>query len=260
LRNERLFKDFLSGRTRAAKDWKASYMNNPVLNRVAQLLVWVQGKNTFTLTDKFAINCDGQAYSFTDEPISIAHPMEMTPQECTFWQNYFLSNGLKQPFIQIWEPVIDGKTVKSDRYTGYKIPIYRFMNQKKHGIFFYDHDFHNDIGFYMDACNLKFEPETLHRHKLVRQDNFILGEFTFSHYNRKVNHIVSLLDKWIISERILKDDTSIEPLLSSFTAAQIVELIKLSTDNNCTQVTALLLNYQHSHFPAIFPTSEFTLD
>jgi hypothetical protein len=67
----------------------------------------------------------------------------MTPDEVTAWQKYFTARGLKQPFEQIWEPVIDGTTVAKDRYKDCRIPYYRFTGQQKHGIAVEDYDFHN---------------------------------------------------------------------------------------------------------------------
>lgn len=32
------------------------------------------------------------------------------------WQKYFTRRGLKQPFIQDWEPVHTAKEIKVDRY------------------------------------------------------------------------------------------------------------------------------------------------
>jgi hypothetical protein len=71
---------------------------------------------------------------------------------------------------------------------------------------------------------------------------------------------VFLLDKWTVTKRILQDDVSVVPLLGSFTAAQISEFIRLATEKGCTNVTALLLEYQHEHFGQFDPMAEFTLD
>ena len=46
----------------------------------------------------------------------------------------FTENKLKQPFEQIWEPVVDPNTVTKDRYKGCMIPYYRFTGKQKHGI------------------------------------------------------------------------------------------------------------------------------
>jgi predicted ThiF/HesA family dinucleotide-utilizing enzyme len=88
---------------------------------------------------------------------------------------------------------------------------------------------------------------------------YTIHTFWFQSFTRKVNHIVFLLDKWTITERILQDDVAIVPLLGSFTAAQISEFIRLASEKGCTNVTALLLEYQNEHFGQFDPMAEFTL-
>ena len=48
-------KMFLSGEKIAAGQWKKDYLENPVLMRIAQLLVWNQGKILFTVKNGKAI-------------------------------------------------------------------------------------------------------------------------------------------------------------------------------------------------------------
>jgi hypothetical protein len=58
----------------------------------------------------------------------------------------------------------------------------------------------------------------------------------------------------------LKDDVSVALLLDRFTVAQISEFIRLASEHGCTNVTALLLNYQNEHFGEYDPLAEFTLE
>ena len=130
--------------TEKADSWKASYLNNPVLHKVAELIVWNQKKNTFILTKDSVIDCYGKEYVIDDKiPVGVAHPIEMDKVEIKAWQDYFLNNGLKQPFEQIWEPAINFATVKEDRYKDCLIPYYRFHGQEKHGISLGAEDEHN---------------------------------------------------------------------------------------------------------------------
>lgn len=76
-----------------------------------------------------------------------------------------------------------------------------------------------------------------------------MKDFTFGTYTRQVNHIVYLLDKWTIRQRILKDDPTIGTLLDSFTLPQIMSFIDLSTKNECVNATAVLLEYRNEHYP-----------
>ena len=117
-RVDRLFARFLSGEFRDGEAWQKSYLNNPLLRQVASLLVWSQDGQTFTLRDGAAIDSGEQSYSISDRPIQVAHPMEMRPEDVAAWQRYFNNHGIKQPFAQVWEPVIRPETVKEDRYNG----------------------------------------------------------------------------------------------------------------------------------------------
>ncbi|MBR4879613.1 MAG: DUF4132 domain-containing protein, partial [Clostridia bacterium] len=140
-----LFEDFLDDRARNAKDWAAAYLNNPVLKTVAKLLVWSQNGNTFTIGIGGLVDVNGNAYALDDNNIKLAHPMEMKADELTLWQKYFTSNKLKQPFEQVWEPVVDKESIKKDRYKGCMVPYYRFTGQAKRGIVVEDYDFHSEI-------------------------------------------------------------------------------------------------------------------
>ena len=259
-RGKVLFEDFLSGRERAAEDWQAVYLHNPLLRSVAKLLVWSQGKSTFTLTDSGAIRSDGQAYQLRQGGIRVAHPMEMTPKDVSAWQEYFRANGLKQPFEQIWEPAYDPAKVREDRYEGCAISYHRAQNAEKHGIHYYDEDFHNWVYFTLDDCQLENELTDSGRHELYDETTFTLGKFTFRKYTRKVNHIVYLFDKWTIQERIEKDDVGILAMLASYNAAQITEFLNMAVESKATNLTAALLEYKHTRFPAYDAFAEFTLD
>jgi hypothetical protein len=258
-RSDLLLEDFLSGKVREAGGWKQAYLTNPVLNQVAQLLVWNQGNKTFTLKGQNAIGSDGQAYTLTEEPVGVAHPIMMTKEEQSAWQNYFTENHLKQPFEQVWEPQYDPDEIASNRYEEIELPILKFSNKQKHGIDLWGATaYSDDFGVTMKDCKLSMEPSEWCFNPYDDM-SFTLGEFTVEQFTRYTNHIVYLLDKWTVAERILQDDVSVVPLLGSFTAAQISEFIRLATEKGCTNVTALLLEYQNEHFGQFDPMAEFTL-
>ena len=260
-RNDILFTQFLTGGTRSAKSWKSSYLGNPVLNMVGRLLVWNQGENTFILSESGPVDCWGNPCTIRDTgSIGVAHPMEMTGETVQQWRQYLCSKGIVQPFEQMWEPAHSAKTVAADRYAGAKVSVFRFMNNGKHGISFYDEDFHNDIGFWLSDCDLEYERTQWHRHEIGKDETFTLGAFSFRKYTRRVNHLVYLLDKWTVLDRIARDDTSVESILPSFTLAQITEFIRVATESGSTNVTALLLNYKNQNFADYDPMEAFSLD
>ena len=58
----------------------------------------------------------------------------------------------------------------------------------------------------------------------------------------------------------LKDDISVSIYLDRFTLAQITDFIDIATKNKCTNVSALLLQYKHDHYPDYDHIDELILD
>lgn len=260
-RKHLLFADFLSGAEKDAEHWKQAYVNNPVLNSVARLLVWQQGENTFTLTLEGAVDSLGNAYEITDAPICVAHPIGMR-SEIAAWQAYFTGKGLKQPFEQVWEPAYDPADIKPDRYQGSSLNVYRLQHREAHGIHAWGLESYSEsYGFELTDCKMEQDASEWRFVSGITDDaTFKLGKFTFEKFTRYVNHIVYLFDKWTITDRLLKNDTSTAPMLAGFTAAQIREFIDLTTEKGCTDASAMLLEYQNTHFADFDPMAEFTLD
>ena len=255
-----LFGDFLSAHARSAEDWQRSYLQNPLLRSVAKLVVWSQGKSTFTLADSGAIRSDGSAYKVGAGKIRVAHPMEMAAEDVAAWQSYFRTNNIKQPFEQVWEPAYKAEDIKEDRYKGTEI-FYRYaQNAEKHGIHYYDEEFHSCVGFTLDDCSLENELAGTFGHEIVSDATFELGRFTFKKFTRKVNHIVYLFDKWTIRSRIAKDDISVMELMQRYNAAQITDFLNTAIENKAVNLTAALLSYKQEHFPEYDAFSEFTLE
>ena len=260
-RNDILFEDFLSGKTRHAKSWIASYTQNPILRRVAELIIWNQGKSTFILTSDGAVDCSGNTYEINKKTaIGVAHPIEMKKAEIEAWQKYFTSKGLKQPFSQIWEPVIDKDEIKEDRYKDCLIPFYRFKGQEKHGITVEDYNYHDEIYISFKDCYASVERIDWHRHEIKNDDSFEITYFSFKNYTRQVNHIVAYFDKISAYGRILKDDVSIAMSLNGFTLAQIMEFINIAIENNCNNCLATLMEYKDKTYSSYDPMSEFVLE
>lgn len=261
IRNEILFDSFLSGKTQKPSVWFDSYTQNPVLRKVAELIVWQQAKNTFILTAEGLVDHTGAPYTLlVNKKIGVAHPMEMTEDEIVSWQNYFVSNGLKQPFEQIWEPVADLNTVASDRYKDCLIPFYRFKGQEKHGITVTDRNFHNEIYIRFNHCSAEVNRIDWGMHEIDMNHRFEITEFKIDYICRASNHIVAYLDRCTMIGRILKDDISIVQFLPQVTLAQITEFIRMANENNCVNVTAVLLDYQQKNFSDVDPFAEFTLE
>ena len=260
VKNGQLFEDYLEGTEYNAAQWKQSYLRNPFLRAVARLLVWAQGNKTFILTDAGPADSAGAAYTITDSPICIAHPMEMTAPDVTAWQHYFTSHGLKQPFQQVWEPVFCAEDIRPDRYSGCRInPLY-LKNQQRRGIDaeWYETEYyeskHVDIrGFEVAAHDAEMRPDDEREYVELKQVKPI-------QWNRRTNMVISYLDRITVWDRVKKDDVSVIRQMERFTLAQITEMVGLAQEASATNVLAALLDYKNAHFSDFDPMDEFTLE
>ena len=259
-KSDRLFREFLDGTETPVEKWKTAYLSNPLLRQAANLLVWEQAGKTFTLKDGQPIDSAEQPCTIGNATIVVAHPMEMTAADVTAWQKYFISHGLKQPFNQIWEPVRKLEEIRKNRYAGCMIPYYRFLHQEKHGIFVQDNDYHNEIEISLEDCAADIDRIDWRRHEISPEDRFEIKKFSVRRYTRQANHIVAYLDRITVWDRVRQDDVGVMDIMDGFTLAQITEFIKVATENNCTNVTALLLDYKNQNFADFDPMEEFSLE
>ena len=256
-----LFELFLNEKTRSVESWKSSYFGNPVLHRIAELIVWNQNEHTFTLTSTGIIDCHGKEYEIADEiPIGVAHPLMMQPDEIKSWQLYFTSSGIKQPFEQIWEPVVDPGTIRENRYESNKIPFFRFQGREKDGVIV---DYSDEyMGPQIWFRNCKATVNRIGSLRIGKDEHSLYEVKSFSvsgRYTRLANHIVTYLDRITVYGRILNDDISVSEMFPLFTFAQLNDFLKLAVDNNATSVTASILEYKRTHYQDYNPMDEFVL-
>ena len=260
-RTDLLFDGFLSGNTRKPESWKSSYLNNFILHKVGELVVWDQKGKTFILTEDGAIDCNGLAYDINDkDSIGVAHPMYMKAGEAKAWQKYFTSHGLKQPFEQVWEPVIDTERFKPNRYEGRMIPYYKFLKKEKQGIMVYDHDFHNDIEITFADCDARVDRIDWDRHNIDMNHRFEVREISIRRRTRVANHIIAYLDKITAIDRIIADDVTFVETLHDCSLAQITDYINIANENGAANVLAMLMDYKNANYGDFDPMDEFILD
>ena len=261
-RRRKLFDDFLSGQEQAADAWEKLYLGNPVLRPLAGIVVWQQGERSFLLGEMGLIDAHEKPYALGKEPVKVAHPIALAPGEAGLWQNYMLKNGIKQPFLQVWEPAYDPADLREDRYEGCELSVYRFSGREKDGISSYGLiDYSEDYGFTLEDCTLEAENSVWRFiHGVTDDATYKLGKFHIQNFSRTCNHIVFLLDKWTIEDRVARDDADLNSLVSAFTAAQISELIALAQEKNSVKALAQLLEIRNSRFGTVDLDMEFTLD
>lgn len=248
-RKHMIFEHFLSGQQQDAQKWKEIYLKNPVFNSLARLIVWAQDGKSFVVTDNGIIDFKGNPYTITEASIVVVHPVQMSKEEIEAWKNYFTVNGLKQPFEQIWEPVYNNSDINPDRYDGIEISAYKFIGKEKDGIFAFGmSDYSESFGFKLKDCVLENKPEENHRFLFGQEVNLVLGRFSFDKLTRYVNHIVFILDKLVIFDKIKNDDVSIINVINEFTLAQILEFIDYANNCDSVNVAALLLDYRNKKY------------
>ena len=260
IKTDQLFGDYLDAKAVPAPDWRARYLGNVFLRRVAELLVWDQAGRCFRLTDEGPVDSAGQPYTLGDEPIKLAHPMEMDAQEVERWQKHFTSRSLKQPFQQIWEPVIDEKSIREDRYEGCRIdPVY-LKNQGRRGITceWYEREYygtkHLEIrGFAVSAKDAPWKDDD-------RREHLTIVSLQPERWDRRANSVIAYLDRITVWDRVRKDDASVMDQIGRFTLAQVTEMIQVAQEAGAVNVLALLLEYKNTRFADFDPMDEFTLE
>ena len=256
IRKWELFDDYIGKRKFSSKKWSESYLKNPFLHVLAELLVWQQEGKTFTCSDGGLVTADGAEYALSDKPIILAHPMEMDKEDVAAWQRYYTARGLKQPFEQVWEPVREASQISPDRYAGIPIPVVYLRHAERRGIscdWYYVNDYSNSR--YLDINGFKVSAE-----ETAEQDKLQIASIKPNTWNRRTNMVISYLDRLTVYGRIAKDDVTVMDLMDGFTLAQITEFIKTAQEANAGNVTAALLEYKNNTYPDFDPMAEFTLE
>ena len=235
-----------------------TYVSNPVLNAIASLIIWQQSNNTFILSkDGKFLNSDGKEYKLNNSAkIKVAHPMDMKKSEIKKWQTYFIDNSLKQPFEQIWEPVYDIANIKKERYSGCSLPALKFFEKEEHGIETVGYKKYlrteNDwsFSFSLKDCELKYYISDNQISGTPDMDSvyFNLGDFKVNKPSRYANHIIYLLDKWTIEERIYKNDPLIKDALNGYTISQILNFIDMASAMDSLDCLSVLLEYKNTNY------------
>ena len=256
IRKWELFDDYIGKRKFSSKKWSESYLKNPFLHVLAELLVWQQEGKTFTCSDSGLVTADGAEYALSDKPVILAHPMEMDKADVAAWQRYYTARGLKQPFEQVWEPVREASQISPDRYAGIPIPVVYLRHAERRGIscdWYYVNDYSNSR--YLDINGFKVSAE-----ETTEQDKLQIASIKPNTWNRRTNMVISYLDRLTVYGRIAKDDVTVMDLMDGFTLAQITEFIKTAQEANAGNVTAALLEYKNNTYPDFDPMAEFTLE
>jgi len=268
-RVEQLRDDFVSGRELKASDWKASYLNNYVLKRVASLLVWQwrQEKSTmrFMLTiDGTFLGSDGQPVEVSDAgSIAVAHPVEIPAEELECWKTLLTDQQIAQPFVQMFEPICDlDPSVVVAQYEGIELPMFLLRGLAKEGV--------QDRYFQYEGSYLGIEGKAITINSNVISDGYFyteraipfdaivrLNNAKIEGTPRAVNHEIYAMDKALIENRVRNGDiAAVQASSRVITAKTIQHLIDVSLQVAQMEVTAWLMNYKNDHFPYTFADLE----
>ncbi len=257
-RVERLKENFVSGRELEAADWKASYLNNYVLKRVASLLVWQWKHEEFTMRfmqtmDGNFISCNGQPVDISDKGlIAVAHPVEIPVEELECWKTLLTDQQIAQPFVQMFEPICDlDPSVVVSQYEGIELPLFLFRGLAKEGVSMelISDDF---LRFRLNGKAISGQVRYGNYDELVNMWNVkIVGT------PRAVNHEIYAMDKVILQNRVRNGDiAAVQTFSRAITAKTIQHLIDVSIQVEQMEVTAWLMNYKNDHFPYTFADLE----
>lgn len=266
--NKSLKRDFIRDNRYEINGWKTAYLDNPLMNKAARLIVWSYNEpykkpQHFTLSTNGPMTVDGQAFTIGETgKIGLAHPIDMTEKEREEWQRYFTKNGLKQPFEQMWEPVIAIPDTQK-RYSQKKINMYRILEMAEAGMEVSGTDF--DFLAQGRKTTIPFSTEYWDRsyHYLAISSNasVTLGDIELGLSEKRfTNHILFILEKATIDGRIEEDDPSVIDVIRLFTAAQVEQYLQLALQENAQKVVAALLNLKNEQFGEFPGVDAFTLD
>ncbi len=214
IRKELLFSWYLDKTSKIkAKNWKKSYIENPVFRVFAKTIVWVQNTTTFIVnSDNEIINSKGRLYDLTNDGIGVAHVLEMTDEEINAWRTYMTNNSIEQPFEQVKEIKYNLSELENNRYAGCYIPQYRFKDVIEHGItFIYGNSYSGEENSVVlqdldvDCREKYYIPEDTDDETILYEkayDAFVLYRVQINYETRFANHIIYLLDKWTSEQRI----------------------------------------------------------
>lgn len=269
------------GTSEPKEDWEQLFLGDPLLMRIAQLLVWEleKGKSVayFTVWRGQTVLEDGEPCALGVGNVRLAHPVEMNEREVSAWQRYFLDRGLKQPFAQVlWEPVIPWKTRNFAEFYRGAVLTKTQRNKlkaalKRRGIDVRSDDMAREYDYYEHRYYFSGVSRMHLGHCLdieysVDEDS---GNTTFGHATihpnasrREINSVLLELDQATIVSQIERNhaDALTDGVLGAFTAAQIASFLEASIEHNATDCTARLLDYKNRRFPEFSEIEEFTLD
>ncbi|MBR2790550.1 MAG: leucine-rich repeat protein [Eggerthellaceae bacterium] len=243
---------YLNGGTFPADEWVEANVSNPMLRNIARFIVWQQDGKTFTVKDGTLVDSFGRLYTLGTGKVAVAHPIEMDSSDISAWREYFIANNLEQPFVQVWEKVIDFRSFDSGRYLGFKIKAFRLLGHEDDGIRLVRGDY-DEYGFAMleiDGGSAQIRVEDGSWHGGAPADLIEIMSIWFrSRKTRMANHIVYYLDSCCLYQRIASNDITVMDDIGTPSFTTLLSYLNLAVESGATELGALLIEYRDKHFP-----------
>jgi len=133
---QRLETAMVEGRCWSFKDWSETFGNHPILAHLARRLVWtVLSGEGIKLTDVLPqvednvwLNASAASVPISpDSSLRLAHPVEITPEKHSAWQQYIVHRHIVQPFKQVFREIYIPTPVElengdySERFAGHQV-------------------------------------------------------------------------------------------------------------------------------------------
>lgn len=251
-RRDLLLDHYLDGHKWQAESWRQSYLLNPVIKGASRHVVWQQGDATFVLYGGALVDSTGKPVELGNGVVKVAHPIEMGREEVESWRRFFSERGVRQPFVQVWEKVVDMDAVKGYRFEGCPISAYWFKGQEGLGIRLsvgaherLTQQF--DITFDSATCRVKQVGLGLDLNNRVEILNFKIQPRDAP---RRLNRLVAYLDHACLYPRLEAGDLTVMDDLWDPTLKQLVDYTTVASTNGRTELVAKLLEYRTEWFPS----------
>ena len=268
-----LKEEFLHDIKHSACDWKDTYVNNPVLRKVGELIVWSVEDASVNLSACFMINeagkfvdADEGTIDISDNAtISVAHPMTMDPKELEKWKNLLNKKSIVQPFTQIFEPLYncDLNGVK-ERYKGVELPYYLLKSLEKEGYVIdggFGQGYHWRYNYDIKLFFIVRSENAITFKSIPLKDNVKLWDFIVAGrrvppgrivkvMTKVINHALYLIDGLCLESAARKNDIEALSLYKDcLTGKNIHRFIDIAEETKSTDCLLWLVDYKNEKFP-----------
>ena len=252
--------------------WLRTYFSNPILQPVAEKVIWIDASGvSFMIKEGVIFTASGAAYT-PQEFVQIAHVLDLSAEHIAAWQSYLLDTGKKLLIEQVWEPIAAikninqflGMVLSKDERNDFKRALARKSINLKSDNDYSEFD-HRAYKYVFSDTGTMHVGNALRIRYRVKEDT---GETTLESFQppkkltRELNSILFELGRVCVKSAIRQNAAQLltSLLTDTFTAAQVLEFIRIAQDSDSIEALSVLLNHKQQNFPEFDPLAEFTLD